>query len=330
MSGHDDPTKVVIRDTVKETLDALQGPSKYSSEEPEAYRFVRQMFADQWDLTATDLTTRVNLLGQEYENEFGEWPRATQLFDWPVAQNSIWTFASGASGLDHRFSIIDSETGVAQPYINSPIRGLEPGTHPLVGKQFVAPDMERALLGPTYTLEQFQGLAAGMSPIRGRTGSGRAAREAMTFDRRELSEGATDRWRDMLLEEPEDAELDGLISDYISEANAFWVNEAGRLDFDTFVTDRIRNQARHSFLYSKKPEFQSEAEYMGGFRQTVSQFGLSSRGELKELETGASSGVGLACFGERVSRTRESRVINQGAFSQRLASTLAQSGLGGS
>ena len=303
-------------------------PPKYATTRPEDYRFVRKSFADQWDLNVSDLTFRINSLAELWrEDHGGVWPRGTDLLGWDVAQNSIWTFASGASNLPATITLINDD-GSEQRWFNNPVRGLIPVPAPID-----APFTEEALQarrGAVISAADLPSILAGLSPISQPRGGGGTGRKARSFDRRQLSEAATNRWRGLLLEEPEDAELDSLVSDYITEANAFWVRDSGSLDFDTFVTDRIRTQDRHAFLYGKKPEFQSEAEYMGGFRQTVSQFGLSSAGELRELESGASSGVGLAGFGERVSRTRESRLINQGSFSQRLAGSLAGSGLGGS
>ena len=325
--------KVVIRKTVKETLAALEGPGKYNAERREDFRFARKSFADQWDLTPSDLDFRINSLAELWRRENGVWPRSSELLQWETAQNSIWTYASGWSQFDMFFGI-QSPEGETTFYFNDPVKGLSqdrdifsqaPGVGAAGGDK-AAEFIARRTVIPEADIPA---ILAGLSPIREPSGRG-VGRKARTFDRRQLSEAATNRWRGLLLEEPEDAELDSLVSDYIAEANAFWVRDSGSLDFDTFVTDRIRTQDRHAFLYGKKPEFQSEAEYMGGFRQTVSQFGLSSAGELRELEAGASSGVGLAGFGERVSRTRESRLINQGSFSQRLAGSLAGSGLGGS
>jgi hypothetical protein len=330
-----DPDKVVIRKTVVETLKQLRADPKYATARPEDYRHARKSFADQWDLTPSDLTFRINSLADLWKRENDIWPRGQELLEWDTAQNSIWTFATGFSQFDLFFGI-EAPDGSKTFFTNDPVKGISqdrdifsqaPGVGAAGGDKAA-----EFIVGRTVVSEaDLPAILAGLSPIRQPSGGGGGVgRKARSFDRRQLSEAATNRWRGLLLEDPEDAVLDRLVSDYITEANAFWVRDSGSLDFDTFVTDRIRAQDRHAFLYGKKPEFQSEAEYMGGFRQTVGQFGLNSRGELRELEAGASSGVGLAGFGERVSRTREARLINQGSFSQRLAGSLANSGLGGS
>ena len=150
----------------------------------------------------------------------------------------------------------------------------------------------------------------------------------MAFDRAQLAEQVTERWRSLLLEEPDQATIDSIVSDYISQANAFWMKEAGRLDLDTFIVNRVRATTRYTYLYEKKPDFQSEGEYMQGFKQTTARFGLGSTATLRETEAGAHSGVGLAGFGERVGRTREARLTNAGTYSQRFAASMAQSGIG--
>jgi hypothetical protein len=188
----------------------------------------------------------------------------------------------------------------------------------------------QSFMGPIKPWADWQAIMQSMSPISqpsGGSGSG-AGRTPAAFDRAQLTEEATNRWRGLLLEEPDEATLNSLVSDYIAQANAFWMQDGGRLDYDTFVVNRVRAQDRHGYLYEKKPEFQSEAEYMGGFRQTVGQFGLNDRATLRETEAGAHSGAGLAGFGERVSRTSEARLANTGTYSQQFAASMAQTGIG--
>ena len=328
--GHEAAGGVTIR---LERIEKLLRPDvpQYSTARPEDYRFARKSFAAQFGVDVSDLTFRVNSLAALWWGQHNKvWPRSSELLQWDVAQNSIWTFATGFSQFDTFFGV-QSPEGETTFFYNDPIRGVTQDKNIFSAAPGLGDKAAEFIKSRTVILEaDIPAILAGLSPAKRPSGAGGAGRTARTFDRRQLAEAATDRWRGLLREEAEDAELDSLVTGYIKEANAFWLRESGSLDFDTFVTDRIRTQDRHSFLYSKKPEFQSEAEYMGGFRQTVGQFGLSSRGELRELEAGASSGVGLAGFGERVSRTREARVINQGSFSQRLAGSLAASGLGGS
>lgn len=317
-----------IPDIVKKAVEDVLRAERYSTERPEDYRFARESFADQYSLGVSELTWRINSLAEQYKSKFDAWPRGTQMVEWPVAQNSIWTYATGISQLPLRFSIRDPETGQKQQYINSPVRGLEPGAHPLLGKLYVPDDMAGALAGPSYTSDEFAQLVAGFSPTkpRGGGGGGRAARDPLVFDKRQLSMSISDEWRTALLEDPDDATVTQIVSDYLTEANAFWLREAGRLDFNTFVTDRINATDRHTFLYEKKPEHLSDREYMSGFQQVVGQFGFSGRVASREIEAGAASGAGLAGFGERVSRTREARFAAGGGFSRQLANQMSQMG----
>lgn len=322
--------KIVISKTVAETLKVIRGEKKYATSETEDYNIVRRSFADLYEFDrVSDLTWRVNSLADLWKKEHGGlWPSISDMTQWDIAHNSIGTFAAGYSGLAASFTITQPD-GTWIRYNNDPVRG------PIASATQDTPDFEFIKTGvrsqhiDVIPQSDLAVILTGLSPIRqptGGGGGGRAAREPMAFDRRELAEAAIDRWRGLLLEEPDDAVLDGLVSGYITDANAFWVNEAGRLDYDTYVTDRIRATERHGILYGKKPEFQSEAEYMGGFRQTVGQFGLGGRAALREIEAGATSGAGLAGFGERVGRTREARFAAGGGFSRQLANQMSQMG----
>ncbi len=330
-------TRDYTSDEVAEKVVATLRPVKYSTEKPEDYSFARRMFADQWGVGVSELTFRINGLADLWRDERSTttWPTGTEMLAWDTAVNSIATYGSGASLLPFTFTLID-EAGGEQRYVNDPVKGLVPRptepqttTGDLSRTSPFTDEAQAARRGPAILESDLPDILAGLSPASDTRTSGRGSgRTARAFDRRQLAEAATDRWRGFLLEEPDDTGIDTLVGDYIKEANAFWMKEAGSLDFDTFVTDRIRNQERWHFLYDKKPEFQSESEYMGGFRQVAGQFGLSARGELAAIESGASTGAGLAGFGERVGRTAEARAINSGAFSQRFAASMAQTGIG--
>ena len=329
--------RVTIKAVEDAVSRALTSTPKYSTERPEDYRAARKTFADQYNINVSDITWRVNTLAELWKDENGTWPRASEMLGWTTAQNSIYTYASGFSRFDYNFGIT-ADDGTTNYWTNDPIRGLTPDPSPLFAVPGAAgggPIGDKGAMfiagRDVFAEADLPAILSGFSPARGSGsggGSGGVGRTPATFDRAQLAEEGTNRWRGLLLEEPTDAEVSSFVSDYITEANAFWMRDAGRLDYDTFITNRIRGQERHTFLYQKKPEFQNEAEYMGGFRQTTAQFGLSRATELREIESGASTGVGLAGFGERVGRSREARTINQGSYSQRFAANMAQSGLG--
>ena len=298
-------------------------PPTYSSERRDQFREVRQVTKEQFDLPrVADLDTRVNVIAERFKNERGHWPNAFELLNYDPYINSIQVLRSGTPfALPPLFGMVDEEGNTRFLYNNT-----------IDGPRFISPNIGRVLQGDFPFIADVPGLLADFQAIQQPSaGSGRrgaAGRAAIVFDRAELIEGATERWRGMLLEPPDDSAINSLVSDYVKDANAFWMKEAGRRDFDTFVLDRIRQQPRYNYLYSKKPGFQSEAEYLGGFRQVVAGTGINPSAGLREIEAGASSGAGLAGFGERVSRTREARLTNVGGFGNQFAQTMAASGLG--
>ena len=309
-------------------------PVSYSTDFRDQYREVRSWARDAYGFSSVaDLDSRTKWAAEKFKNERGYWPSATELWSYSSYHETLNLLASGRAYMNPYFGIWN-EDGSTTWVENTQFEWREADAQTawfMSGGDLVQNQMTAGFMPDRFTTEQLFLMTESMSPISGAGGSGGsggAGREPMAFDRAQLAEEATNRWRGLLLEEPDQATLDSIVGDYISEANAFWMKEAGRLDYDTFVVDRVRATNRHTSLYEKKPEFQSEAEYMGGFRQTVGQFGFNDRAALRETEAGAHSGAGLAGFGERVGRTAEARLASTGSYSQRFAASMADSGLG--
>lgn len=312
-------------------------PPSFSSdpEYKDQFRSVRERAKDAYGFgTVSDVDGRVRWAAEQFRTTQGRWPTNDELWAYSPLHEALNHLASGASQMGTMVGI--SELGQPTSWWTNTMTGFEP-----IGNIDVAIENMGAISDPdyitskVYTPEQFEAIAQSLSPVSasgrgssGRGSSGGVGRQGLVFDRKQLAEEVTNRWRGLLLEEPDDATLSKIVNGYINDANSFWMNEAGQLDFDTYVVDRIRGEDRYNFLYEKKPEFQSESEYMTGFRQTASQFGMNDRATLREVEAGAHSGAGLQGFGERVSRTAEVRAGSTGSYSQRFASTMAQSGLG--
>lgn len=316
---NDTPTTVKIADD----------PS-YSSEQRDQYRVVRTWAKEAFGFgSVADVDSRTKWAADKFKDEFGRYPSATELWSYQPYQDTLGLLASGGAYMEPYFGYVD-ENGGTQWVINNGLEWTQPSVGSLLaGTGAIGSNLQNLTVHP-----DLGAVLASLSPVStggrggGSRGGGGAGRAEMVFDRAKLAEEVTNRWRGLLLEEPDDATRNKIVNGYITDANGFWMNEAGQLDFDTYVVDKIRAQDRYSFLYEKKPEFQSEAEYMSGFRQTVGQFGMNDRATLREVEAGAHSGAGLQGFGERVSRTAEVRASTGGSYSQRFASTMAQSGLG--
>ena len=328
-----DPPPPVSLDPAVTTV-TIEREKNYANERRDQFRRVRTLTKDGFGFefsNLADLDGRVNILAERFKDEIGHWPSALELFNWAPYQNTIQTFASGTPFLPPVFSFLD-DNGATQWMVNDPIDGPR-SFKPSIG--MILAGSGEGVGGRGLGVEfipDIQLLLASLSPIKQPSpGSGRrgaAARAPIVFDERQLANEANERWRGLLLEEPDESELNRLVQDYINDASAFWMKEGGRRDFDTFVVDRIRTTPLYSTLYGRKPGFQSEAEYHAGFRQVVAQTGINPAATLREVKAGLSSGAGLAGFGERVGRTREARLTNVGGFGNRLAQTMAASGLG--
>ena len=327
MSAHDEDV-LKVRDIAKAVEDVLR-PKSYSSERKEDYLSISKSFAEPYDgVNPSDLKWRINSLADIWKREQGTWPRSTEFLQWDVAQTSIFTYASGYSLFDYSFGI-RADDGIVTYYINDPVKGISQDKSIFSAVSGLG-DRAAEFIASRKVVDEsdLPAILAGLTPMKQPSvGRGRAARDPLVFDERQLSMLASDEWRTALLEDPDDATVTQIVSDYLTEANAFWLREAGRLDFNTFVTDRINTTDRHKFLYEKKPEHLSDREYMSGFQQVVGQFGFGGQTALREIEAGAVSGAGLAGFGERVGRTREARLAAGGGFSRQLASQMSQMGV---
>jgi hypothetical protein len=181
--------------------------------------------------------------------------------------------------------------------------------------------------------EELLEAAAGTSPGGGGGGGGGGGaaqgRIAMPFDVEQLKNSATEQWRALLRTEIPESELSKIVADYMDAANAFWIGEAGQLDFQTYILGRIKDTARYNMLYGDKPEFFTDAEWALRYDQAVAQFGINATAGERQVIAGMTSGAGVAGFTERVGRTAEARLApgRSGNFSQRVASLRSQMGL---
>jgi len=316
-----------LTDTVTKAVEEAIGGGSipvYNTTRVEDYNWVASRFAEAYDVNKSDLRVRINGLAELWKQTYGggqRFPTGPELFSWDVAVNSITTFASGMSALPNVFGII-GEDGRAVYYLNDPTKGIVPA----VGN---IPYSPRG--APVYTQDEFNQLRGVLAPTsgsgRGSSGSG-TGRTTQVWDRRELSQAVTEKYRSWLLEEADDALVNQWVTEYTNEANAFWMAQAGRLDFDSFLTEKLRSTKRYQTLYQKKPEFQTEGEYLAGFRNVTSGYGLSGRVTQRELEAGMGAGQSTKGFAERVGSIREVYAGNQGTFSQKFAQKMADTGIG--
>ncbi len=329
-----DGTQVITfdDDAVREpTITRFDTPGllKYVNVNPSGFDFVRTRAKEQFGFpNLAMMNERIDWAATEWAKENGGRPPSPQeLYSYPKFQNTMALLANGGSLMDNAFIWQDTETGLQHTVINNGFEWSElpqgvVGTTPGRAVQDYFGNLR------VYDDEALSQLLSNLSPISGGGAGSGAGRADRAFDRAQLVDAATERWRGLLLEDPGETRAGSIADEYMKEANAFWMREGGNLDYDTFVLGKIRGESRHKYLYGKKPGFQSEAEYMTGFRNVLAGQGINEQATLREIEAGASSGVGLAGFSERVGRTREARLTNTGGFGNQLAGNMAATGIG--
>ena len=271
--------------------------------------------------TETQYRSRVDWAAWKFKNEQGRWPSSSELVAYAPFQQTLNNLAWGLpTELPQTFRV------GTQNYYNDPFEG------PVPEAQYLGPLAQYAderRVGATFDTwdDLVARLQASRATARGGGGGGGAVgRAARTFDRAQLLEAATDRWKGIMFEDPDDATIGSAVDAYMNRANAFWMGQGGDLDFDTFLLGKMRDTARYKLLYARKDQHLTEEEWMGRYRGTVEQYGLNEQATRRETEAGLMSGAGLSGFNERVSRTAEARNADGGRFSQRLASQMQQMG----
>lgn len=289
--------------------------------------------------TITAFKSRANLAAEAFREANGRWPSASELLNDPTYQQYVGNLAAGMPYFPPVFAV-DQTT-----YYNDPLTGPQPFNTSTINSTLGPGEIDQLLnsgelnnsgvlsLRPqvNWTMEQFQALRQQLAPARGGGrggggGGGGGGRAARVFDRDQLIEASTDRWKGLLYEDPTEQQIGGLVDSYINKSQAFWMGQGGNLDFDTYIVNQMRKQPRHKLLYQRKDAHLTEEEWMMRYRPVVEQFGLNSQATRREVESGLVSGAGQAGFTERVSRTREARNADGGAFSRRVAAGLASMG----
>jgi hypothetical protein len=158
-------------------------------------------------------------------------------------------------------------------------------------------------------------------PLGGGGGGGArrptAAQIRQSFDVDQLANRVIDLWRGYLFEEPKAPRE--LASAYVEQIVA---NPDQKLDFDTFVYQRIKNTGRYGLLYRQKGEGVSEAQFLQPYIQSAMQaVGPGRPGQLEGLVTaGARLGADPQAFRGLLARQRQ--VQNSAPFIQGLEERL--------
>ena len=160
----------------------------------------------------------------------------------------------------------------------------------------------------------------GQGPGSGRRGPS-AADIRESFDENELTAAVEEYWGAYLLEDAPNARA--IARSYIDAVVATGAQQ--KLDFETFVVERIKQAPRYRQIYANKPEGRSELEYITPYTSMATQVLGGSSGNRKQLGSivagGAALGSSPDAFAERLKRT--DAVKNSSGFIRSLEDTTA-------
>jgi len=145
----------------------------------------------------------------------------------------------------------------------------------------------------------------------GRSGSGSGSRRPTAsdirnmFDEDELTEAAHKMWGAYLVEDNPNSR--NIAREYINAIVASGGEQ--ELDFQTFVLNKIRGDARHNMLYRNKPEGMDELQYISPYTQAATAaIGGGGRpgGTANDIASaGAALGSSASAFNSRLARAPE-------------------------
>lgn len=181
-------------------------------------------------------------------------------------------------------------------------------------------------IAPTYPTLTGPDLAAILNPAPPAGGGGRVGRQQLAFDRDMLVEEAADKWSRWLIEPADEDKVGPIVDKYIQEAQAFWMAEGGRKDFDTFLTNELRTRPRYSVVMKWKPDDVDEDAFIQSYGRYTSGFGLAPQQERGELFRSVTSGGSVEGQTQRLLNTRT--VSQRPQFAKRFAQTLSGLGAG--
>jgi hypothetical protein len=321
--------------------------------------------ATQGLVKTANLTDFINGWGKRWKDRTGGWPDDTDLFTVPefttAAQHLVVTTNLNLppvfrlDGILRRRTFLDGMKPITDIYAVGPTERPEVYDVPTVTIKGVKVDATSPLL-PAIKAGQVPPEAAEAKPVpfggapgrlgdktpypeitsdqltsalnagRGGGGGGGGTTRSVTFDRAKLIEQARDYWHALLLDNPGDPTIEGVVDSYIRDATAFYVNQGGQRDFQTFLLGRIREQPRHKVIYKWKPDTVNEADYIGAFAAPIQSLGLSPGRATEAVAAGAASGSSPTGAARAVTQSRS--FSQRPGFSQRLAQSVLSLGAG--
>jgi len=255
----------------------------------------------------------VNEHGRAFFDRHGTWPQAWQVIQSEAFNQDAARIPTGADLLPSLFVMEDVL------YQNTPEAGPIPV--PLRGRGRFGAMLHRS--APRLTQDQVMGIMNLRAPsARGGGGGGGGGRRAPVFDKATIGESIRSLYQFYLKDEPGD-KLDTYINDYVREATAF-ARQGGNLGLEAWTKGRLETEQRWDLLYSNKPDHVDPAQWLGRYEQVALGAGLRDSSVIREVERGASQGIGLGGFQKQIQRAPEVRAGS--GFTRSLASTVAELG----
>lgn len=314
--------------------------ASWSSQNPRLFYQIRDLLLEssELELGADAATRALNAYGERFQARNGRTPTWTDVRSDPEALVEMQRSALRTDMLPTVFTVATPQGTVV--YENTSAKG------PLPVPIAMQSDMRRMLLEqtsaeasgggspiamqayqafnnlPVFTSDELEGLIdlTALTPKQP-SGGGRAS---LRFDPDQLAEFFRERWRRRLREEP--AQLTGLVNEFITAANQTFSAGGAAADADTWISQRMRREPRYSLLYGNMDPSQSEDEYLEGYLQPVSQFGLRASDANEQVIRGLSSGAAPASFAQSLQTTPEVVGLGQGPFSRRFAQMISRLG----
>lgn len=311
---------------------------KFATAQPDSFDYLKEEIKRLTGVTEErDLAQRIERAAFLYFERTGRWPGANEMLEDPTLIRYVNSYLMGDFLAPPMFE------WKGQVYDNSSFNGWQkagrlpnPNLNPNIfaemdefeARFLTRQPGNRAPALPTLTDDDIARIRLQAPAFRGSGGGrgGGVSRQPRPFDKREIRENVR-RYLERTLREPAaDAQINQLVTEYITEAQAFWMGNGGSVDISAFLQERVRGLDRYRLLYDQKPAHMSEGEYMSQFDNTAAAFGLRADQSNRQVVKAASAGVAPQGFRERLSKSLPVRRQGQGRFSQQLAETVGQLG----
>jgi hypothetical protein len=306
------------------TATADEDTFNWASDNPFDYAQTKDLLTSAYGIESDLADNIAQDLAQDFFDTFGHWPSYAELAAWEKTQARGTYYGNQFYRLPPMFGV-DNEDGTYNWFANADgelteITVTDPAFRPQFGGSTAAVGGTTSIL----TRGEIAAVLGAGRRGRGGGGGGGGGGRGPVFDRAQLRDAATEIWRALLIEEPDN--LDSLVDSFISSATSF-ARQGGVLNFETFIRNAALATPRAKMIYARKPESVAHESYLAAYATAVRNLGLRESRTADLAVAGAAAGSGSGAFQEQITRLTEFQAANQGQFSQRFANTIRQLGV---